>query len=297
MSELLGILKFIDSHPLARRNRLAAFGRFVGWQLKSRLGAAEHEVPFVDDTRLRVRRGMRGATGNIYAGLMEFPDMAFTLHFLKDSDLFADVGANVGVYSVLAAGVRGARTVAFEPTPETLADLRANLALNFIDDWVTVLECALGAEAGTQSFVTDMDTINHVATAADTAAGHSTREVQVRTLDEVFADRAPTLMKIDVEGFETEVLRGATKTLADPALQAIIIELNGSGERYGYDERAIHDLLTGQGFQCHTYDAFTRALSPAADFGDHNTIYVRDSEHVAERLTTAPPFRVLAEYI
>jgi hypothetical protein len=61
-------------------------------------------VPFVGDTRLLVARGMRGATGNVYVGLHEFEEMAFALHALRPSSRFIDVGANVGSYTVLAAG-------------------------------------------------------------------------------------------------------------------------------------------------------------------------------------------------
>ncbi len=69
-------------------------------------------VHWIGGTRLAARRGMTGLTGNIYAGLHEFADMAFLLHFLRPSDLFADVGANVGSYTILASGVVRCPTVA-----------------------------------------------------------------------------------------------------------------------------------------------------------------------------------------
>jgi thymidylate synthase len=62
---------------------------------------------------------MTGATGNIYAGLHEFEDMAFLLHLLRSEDMFADVGSNIGSYTILASGVVGAKSVAFEPVPST----------------------------------------------------------------------------------------------------------------------------------------------------------------------------------
>ena len=79
---------------------------------------------------------MTGVTGNIYAGLHEFADMAFVLHFLRAGDLFADVGANVGSYTILASGVVGCRTVAFEPDPVTAAALERNINLNKIAERV-----------------------------------------------------------------------------------------------------------------------------------------------------------------
>lgn len=63
-------------------------------------------VPFVENTRLLVGTGMAGATGNVYAGLHEFQDMAFVLHALRPSSFFLDGGANVGVYTVVAGGGR-----------------------------------------------------------------------------------------------------------------------------------------------------------------------------------------------
>jgi hypothetical protein len=61
--------------------RLKTLVRIVVWQIKSRL---QHEVivSWIANQKLAVRRGMTGATGNVYVGLHEFPDMMFLLHFL-----------------------------------------------------------------------------------------------------------------------------------------------------------------------------------------------------------------------
>ena len=65
-------------------------------------------------------RRMTGITGNIYAGLHEFADMAFVLHFLRGRRPVRRCGrANVGSYTILVSGVVGCRTIAFEPDPIT----------------------------------------------------------------------------------------------------------------------------------------------------------------------------------
>ena len=109
MDAILNLAGYIAGHPLTRDRKLRAFSRLLRWQVESRL---RHEVivPWVEGTRLAARRGMAGATGNIYCGLHEFEDMAFVLHFLRPGDFFADVGANIGSYTVLASGVCKART-------------------------------------------------------------------------------------------------------------------------------------------------------------------------------------------
>ena len=101
---LLDTLRFVCRHPLNRKKPIAGLLRFVDWQIRSRVqGEVTH--PWVGGTKLAVRKGMTGATGNIYCGLHEFPDMAFVLHALKTTDVFLDIGANVGAYTILASGV------------------------------------------------------------------------------------------------------------------------------------------------------------------------------------------------
>ncbi len=117
-------------------------------------------------------------------------------------------------------------------------------------------------------------------------------EVQVNTLDNILQKQCPILIKIDVEGFETEVLNGSSSTLSNPALKAIIIELNGSGNRYGYDENAIHDQLLNQGFQPYSYAPQNRTLHLLPTYNNLNTIYIRDLDFVACRLKEARKIKV-----
>src|SRR5579863_4327451 len=135
MTALVNLASFIVGHPLTHDRKLQAFGRFARWQVTSRL-QREVVVPWIEGTHLAVRRGMTGATGNIYCGLHEFEDMAFLLHFLRPDDLFVDIGANIGSYTILASGVRRARTIAFEPDPVTFAALSRNIALNALEPFV-----------------------------------------------------------------------------------------------------------------------------------------------------------------
>src|SRR6478752_1702566 len=126
IASLANIAHFFATHPLSRKAPLKAWARFVLWQFRSRM-QEEVIVPWVAGQRLAVRRGMAGATGNIYVGLHEFADMMFVLHFLRGGDLFLDIGANVGSYVILASGVCRATTWAFEPDPNTVCNLKRNV--------------------------------------------------------------------------------------------------------------------------------------------------------------------------
>ncbi|MCW3109757.1 MAG: FkbM family methyltransferase, partial [Segetibacter sp.] len=224
-----------------------------------------------------------------------FSEMGFLLHFLTKDDLFADIGANIGSYSILASGVNGAKTIAFEPSLKTFTQLQKNISVNHLGNNITAYNLALGSKVDKLFFTTALDTVNHVVPVYELEQNNGV-EVDVDTLDNIVKDQGtPILIKIDVEGFETEVINGMEKTLRDENLKAIIIELNGSGFRYGYDEKNIHDKLVLQGFQPYLYDPFSRALTVSSGYGSYNTLYLRDISFVEDRVEKAKKVKVFNE--
>jgi FkbM family methyltransferase len=285
------IHRMLVEHPLTHQHPMDAYKRWLRWQIASRVSGMPIVAPFVDNTQIAIGTEHRGMRGNIYVGLLEFEDMSFTAHFLRKGDLFGDVGSNIGAYTILAAGVRGANVIAVEPVPATVAALKRNVGINAIGDLVTIKEIGVGETGGTMYFSVDQDCMNHIVSEKEGL------QIPVSTLDAIFAEKAPTLLKIDVEGFEAAVLNGAKRTLADPQLEAIIIELNGLGARYGYDDRKTDAAIRDYGFQSFAYDPWTRTLSPAAMSGEYNTLYVRDVESASQRVKNSPSFSVLGQSV
>jgi FkbM family methyltransferase len=288
--KILSQIQFITSHPLNKDRKLKSIVRLFKWQVSSRLNPYPVIYPFTEKSKLIIKKGMTGATGNLYCGLHEYNDMSFLLHVLREGDLFVDVGANIGSYTVLASAHVGADTISFEPVPSTYANLVQNISVNQVQQKATALNIGLGSSKGKIGFNTDsFDTMHHVAEANEPVS----IEVPIERLDDVLQNkRVPLLIKIDVEGFETEVLKGAGDTLKQQALKAIIVELNGAGSRYGYDERKIHQSLLDHGFKACYYEPKSRRLEHATSIGSYNTIYVRDEKFIQERLTNAPLIRI-----
>ena len=268
-------LRFILTHPLGGRRPVGALARYVAWQIGSRI-RRDHVHQWIAGTRLAVRSGMTGATGNIYCGLHEFADMAFVIHALSPGDLFLDIGANVGSYTVLASGVCGARSIAFEPDPGTARNLHRNVTLNDIGGLVTIHETALGAKSGQVSFTVGRDTVNRVADADD----GDTRLVSLQRLDDIPGVLEPTVIKLDVEGYEDQVLAGAMRTLASETLLAVETEaLDGPIAR----------TLESQGFRRRFYDPFARRLLDTdGAHASSNALFVRNEDALSRRLADAP---------
>ena len=292
MKNLLLTLRAILRHPLNASDPFGALVRYVKWQIGSRLVPGAVLVPFVDKALLIVSPGMTGATQNIYTGLSDFADCALLLHLLRKECLFVDIGANVGVYTVLAAGVVGAYVVSIEPVPQTFKKLCANLLVNNIVDKVTPHNIGLGRQKATLRFTSELDTMNHII--QDESWTGSSIQVPISTLDTVLSDRSPTLIKIDVEGWESEVLAGATSALRSSSLLGLIVEMNSSDAAFSPNELATHECLLFNGFKPHSYNPLTRSVTllPSKNLGSNNTIYLRNLDQVSHLLASAPPFQV-----
>lgn len=139
-----------------------------------------------------------------------------------------DVGANIGVTAVTAAVAAEAKVFAFEPGPRVYPCLLETVKANPDLD-ITTVQAALGAEPGEMSFYDDPATpaSSHMAT-GDTYVRTSDHRVKVMTVDQFVSEQGLTtldLIKIDVEGFEIDVLRGAAATIS--ALKpAVFVEFN-----------------------------------------------------------------------
>lgn len=263
-----------------------AYSRFIRWQIGTRLLNRPVVIPFIENAQLVCERSMSGATGNLYCGLHEFGDMGFLLHFLRPDDEFADIGANIGSFTILASAVIGARSISLEPVPSTFARLKRNIRLNEIDNLVELHCVAAGAEQGSILFSIDQDCVNQVV--SESYQGQSMK-VPVMPLDKLLAGKSPTLWKVDVEGFELEVLKGATQCLQNPILNAVLLEA---------DSDKIRHIMSKSGFTRASYDPISRQLlkvdarSNGTGVATNNNLWIRNHALVEDRCRKSRQFTV-----
>ena len=165
-----------------------------------------------------------------------------------------DVGANVGIYSIYAAAHHGSEVYAFEPVVENFARLEVNRALNACE-CLHPFQIAVGARNGlVDLFLKDARignsgaqihaAVDELGAAFTPVAARKVLALSLDCLTEQLGLPFPTLIKIDIDGLEDQVLAGASKVLANPRLASILVELN-SGPAL---ERATQ-LLAGHGFE------------------------------------------------
>lgn len=156
------------------------------------------------------------------------PEMTAIFQALIQPDMVvADVGANIGMTSMLFSQL-ARKTFAFEPAPSTFALLRSNLDRNEITN-VQAHNLGMGdqPERQTITFAPSNRSGGFVSDTLTLAAGHVTETIEIDTLDRFFQDNTeqPDFIKMDVEGFEPRVLRGAGALLAAKK-PTVVLELN-----------------------------------------------------------------------
>lgn len=151
-------------------------------------------------------------------GTYERPLQKFIAGHVTEGDVFYDIGANIGFFSLIAARRAGSagRVYAFEPVPDNAAAISRSARLNGFDA-VDVLNVAVGSSNGR----TELMLARHIGGATLASVGpppdlRGTIEVALVSIDRLIAQRRlrpPTLVKVDVEGAELDVLKGMTETL------------------------------------------------------------------------------------
>jgi FkbM family methyltransferase len=201
---------------------------------------------------------------------------------LRANDHFVDVGANVGIFTVfIGTRVPGVKITSIEPYPPSREMLEYNCSLNRLDP--RIIPAAAGSSNGEGNLeVSGPDVLHHlVESLTDSLNGI---RVPVRTLDDVVGDEEVALVKIDVEGGELEVFRGALRLLGRAIPPVWMFELNGKGA----SPREIRDLLGPFGYELYLLDGL---FTPY--YGDElpvtpNVLATTDLASVQALVTSSP---------
>jgi FkbM family methyltransferase len=159
----------------------------------------------------------------------ELSELAFIEAYLLSGDVFLDVGANIGLFTLLAADVVGNRGAvhSFEPCAATFDRLSDNIRLNGFGN-IQANQLALSAEQGELELFTSQDGHDAWNSFAGTLAGAAGKRqlVKVDTLDDYLLRNqvTPSLIKIDVEGWESQVLKGGEATLSRLDAPDLLVE-------------------------------------------------------------------------
>ena len=227
-------------------NRLKCVHTFIGNTLK--------ENTIADNGREFFHVRKHSIDLHIISGFYEYKVMKVFEKLAKDSKVIVDVGANIGKYTILAGKTNPtAKVIAIEPEKENCKLLNKNIILNDLE--ISVIEEAVGNKEGEMKMY--LNNINNRGHSLSEKFVNETKErkkkydssiqVKVNTLDNLF--ESIDLLKIDIEGFELEVLEGSKRLLAEKKIKKMIIEIDDFNlesikkllNKYGYLINKIED--------------------------------------------------------
>jgi FkbM family methyltransferase len=171
---------------------------------------------------------------------------------LRPGMTFVDVGANIGYFTLLAASRVGpaGRVLSFEPTPRVCQRLRENIQLNNLSNVVTVQKAIADQAGKARFFQSSEDPEENSLFRHETGADPV--DVDIATLDDELWKhniREVDLLKIDAEGAELAVLKGARALLSAPNRPAIVLEVNPvTLGQAGIDPQQVLNLLEQYGY-------------------------------------------------
>jgi FkbM family methyltransferase len=187
---------------------------------------------------------------------------------LKKGDVFYDLGANAGFFSLLAAKLIGpeGRVFAFEPLPENIESVREQIFINSLD-FCELIPKAVSDRSGTIAFAAAHHASMGKINGGDDKAVKKILTVETVSLDEFVRNHPhPDFIKIDVEGAEADVLTGAGTLLRSKGAPSLLIELHGRDKA-----RKIEAILDSCGYLL--ADIFGNALTDGASEQHHIIAY------------------------
>ncbi len=284
----LKTLQYIWSHPNCKHQKIRSIGRFAGWQFYKRLSHRYIDLQLVPNIKLRCHPDSYSAGAVVYCGLYDYDDMNFLLRYLRAEDSFLDIGANIGVYTLLAASkIHSGSIYSFEALPKNYTRLQENIEFNQFKH-VKTYAIAVSNQTGTVALNLaegdSMPFITHSAT-------DTTITVPTDTLDNLLQNQSLanlTLAKMDIEGAEILALKGALSLLKQQRPYVWILEVNDTVSHFGHQKQDLVDFLNSYGYNLYHYSADTNQLSSVSikEQQGNNVLAIADSavEFVRDRL-------------
>ena len=270
MQTLVKLYRYINYHffevkakPSTSKYRLWALKRLLGNITHSKTSNLHNLLP--EDMYIQNRYGQFyiPRMSDVVYSVSSAVESNLIPHFqMPTNTLFLDIGANAGKYSImLANSVQNSQIYSFEPSPSTFKILKKNIELNKLEQQVKAFNFGLSDQNGAMTFAMSQifSGVSHI---VDTATGqydnlsYEQVKVQIKTLDDVIREEGITteavrLIKIDVEGHEYNVLKGAHKTLLTLTEGArLIVEIHPDKQRVD----AITAYLDKLSFDCYQID-------------------------------------------
>jgi FkbM family methyltransferase len=236
--------------PLVGKGLKLRYLRHLYNGLTNRFIPTQEKVVVINDCLIKVSdgtRGLDGTTGTLVAtGKYEPITTEYFKKIITDGINVIDVGANIGYYSLLSAKLTKGLVYAVEPEPRNLSLLKENIELNRLKN-VVVIDKAVSDKNGIAKCYVSKDESGEHSLVHGREHIKDTIDVEVAKLDDIIKDKIG-LIKIDTEGNEIAVLKGAERIIKSNSLKLIVEVWYPGLKASGYDINDLVNLLREYGY-------------------------------------------------
>jgi len=216
-------------------------------------------------------------TGSYEKGLLRILDK-----IVNPGDVIVDAGANIGLISIFCARKvkSNGLVLSFEPHPETFPILEKNIAINDLSQVLSINK-ALGSAKGNAKIYSNLQINRGAASLVEFQEDSPSFDIEVVTLDTILKGRnivKVNLLKIDVEGFEMEVLKGAKCVLSTDDAPIVVVECSNTRSNYNYSIEELFNFLTLQnGYQIYKMSQSKERISKLVAVGSFEELPQHDN--------------------
>lgn len=230
---------------------------------QARFGPNSHTLDVTEECQATFIVATYDEARHFYPFYGELPLLRMLIDELREDDIFYDVGGHIGIHSCIAAqAVVQGEVHTFEPHPKNINRIKENRSMNGFDKVISVHPVGLGTSNREIEISLDRDeagAMGHI----DSDAREVVTTAHLRTGESYIEENdlpKPTVMKIDVEGAELEVLKGMADMMDN--CRAIFCEVSEHLHRYGSDEDELLEFLKERGFN---YEFIERKSEQCSD--------------------------------
>ena len=280
---MLQSLAFLFKHPFNKKYPFFALKRFFEWKMVKLFKLSNYKKSLWDNRKIYLNHDSFQSMWLMYNWLVDWEEFNLIKDFVTPKGCCLDVGANMGYYTVWFSKFTN-NIYAFEPNRKNYRRLIQNLSANNANEYIRSYNIAVGEVNGEVSFTTDLDGENHIAL-LDIEGNNTVVCKRLETI--LFENKIEEVsyIKIDVEGFELEVLKGLGGYIKNRKIDIIQIEINKTISNSGYTVHQLLAFISDNNLTLCSYSVLEKQLKiESFDCERENYFMVFDINEINEKL-------------
>ena len=284
---MLQSLLFLFKSPYNKKYPIFALKRFVEWKIIKLFKLSNYKKTIWENRKIFLNHDSFQCMWLMYNWMVDWEEFNLIKDFVNAKSCCLDVGANMGFYTIWFSKFTN-DIYAFEPNSKNYLRLNKNVFANNANEYIRTFNIAVGDLNGEVSFTTNLDGENHI------SLKHieENNTVDCKRLDTILSENMiaeVSYLKIDVEGFELEVLKGLGKYIAEKKIAIIQIEINKTISNSGSSVQHLLEFISNNDLQLCSYSVMEKQLKIELYYKEReNYFLVFDINAVNEKIFQSP---------